>query len=478
MNISTTIRFVFFALLLLATQFLAMAQNGFTDAEAEAIQAFLRENFGNTNAGMVIGLVDERGSRVLAAGKLDNGTRQEVDGDTVFEIGSVTKTFTTLLLQDMVERDEVRLDDPVAKYLPESVKVPARDGKQITLLNLAIHTAGLPRDPSNLTPTRGLPENAFADYNVEKLYAFLSSFALDREPGSKFEYSNVGMALLGHILALKTGTNYEALVVERICRPLKMNSTRITLTPELQARLARGHDKLGKPAPNWDFQVYDGAGGLRSTANDLLKYVSAQAGITQSRLRPLAAKTHVIRHRNSPGTVGDMHGNTAMAWFDQEVYQPPGMELLGHGGGTGGYSAFIGFDKKQRRGVAVLSNHTSHSSEVGWAVLQRLPLTKESGAELVREVVGLGFMFDLDQKTQTLRITKVYPKSSAGQAGLSSGLIIQKINSVPTAGKSSAECFSLLRANGSPKVRLELVNMERKETNTVELTRGKFLTSG
>src|SRR5258708_5411746 len=127
--------------------------------------------------------------------------------------------------------------------------------------------AGLPRDPSNLTPTRGLPENAFADYTVEKLYAFLSSFTLDREPGSKFEYSNVGMALLGHILALKTGTNYEALVVERICRPLKMNSTRITLTPELQARLARGHDKLGKPAPNWNFQVYDGAGGLRSTAN-------------------------------------------------------------------------------------------------------------------------------------------------------------------------------------------------------------------
>src|SRR5204863_1260938 len=201
MNISTTIRFVCFTILLLATQFLAAAQNGFTDAEAEAIQAFLRENFDNTNAGMVIGLVDERGSRVLAAGNLDNGTWQEVDGDTVFEIGSVTKTFTTLLLQDMVERDEVKLDDPVAKYLPESVKVPARDGKQITLLNLAIHTAGLPRDPSNLTPTRGLPENAFADYTVEKLYAFLSSFALDREPGSKFEYSNVGMALLGPRMA-------------------------------------------------------------------------------------------------------------------------------------------------------------------------------------------------------------------------------------------------------------------------------------
>src|SRR6266571_1210805 len=374
MNISTTIRFGCFTILLLATQFLAAAQNGLADAEAEAIQAFLRENFGNTNAGMVIGLVDERGSRVLAAGKLDNGTRQEVNGDTVFEIGSVTKTFTTLLLQDMVERDEVKLDDPVAKYLPEPVKVPARDGKQITLLNLATHTAGLPRDPSNLTPGHGLPENAFADYNVEKLYAFLSSFALDREPGSKFEYSNVGMALLGHILALKTGTNYEALVVERICRPLKMNSTRIRLTPELQARLARGHDQLGKLAPNWEFQVYDGAGGLRSTANDLLKYVSANLGLMPSSLTPLMEQTHVIRHKDT-----STHGDTAMAWMNRGEGYQSGMELLGHAGGTGGYETFIGISKDQRRGVLVLSSRQGglSSETIGWLLLRGVRLSPE-----------------------------------------------------------------------------------------------------
>jgi D-alanyl-D-alanine-carboxypeptidase/D-alanyl-D-alanine-endopeptidase len=125
LTIVTTIRFVCFAILLLAAQFLTAAKNRFTDADVDAIQTFLRANFDNTNVGMVIGLVDERGSRVLAAGRLDNGTSQEVNGDTVFEIGSVTKTFTTLLLQDMVERGEVKLDDPVAKYLPESVKVPA-----------------------------------------------------------------------------------------------------------------------------------------------------------------------------------------------------------------------------------------------------------------------------------------------------------------------------------------------------------------
>src|SRR5437667_2160570 len=393
MNISTTIRFVCFTILLLTTQFLAAAQNGFTDAEADAIQAFLRENFGNTNAGMVIGLVDERGSRVLAVGKLDNGTQQEVNGDTVFEIGSATKTFTTLLLQDMVECDKVKLDDPVAKYLPESVKVPARDGKQITLLNLATHTAGLPRDPSNLTPGHGLPENAFADYTVEKLYAFLSSFTLDREPGSKFEYSNVGMALLGHILALKTSTNYEALVVERICRPLKMNSTRITLTPELQARLARGHDQLGRPAPNWEFQVFDGAGGLRSTATDLWKYVSVNSGLTPSSLTRLLAPTHVIRHKGT-----STHDDTVMAWMNRGQGYQSGMKLLGHAGATGGYETFIGFDKEQRRGVVVLCNQQGGLSPetLGWLLLKGVRLSREIaiGLSASTNAVGIGVTLD------------------------------------------------------------------------------------
>jgi len=473
LNISTTIRFVCFTILLLATQFLAAAQNGFTDAEAEAIQAFLRENFNNTNAGMVIGLVDERRSRVLAAGKLDNGTSQEVNGDTVFEIGSVTKTFTTLLLQDMVERDEVKLDDPVAKYLPEPVKVPARDGKQITLLNLAIHTAGLPRDPSNLTPTRGLPENAFADYTVEKLYAFLSSFALDREPGSKFEYSNVGMALLGHILALKTGTNYEALVVERICRPLKMNSTRITLTPELRARLARGHDQLGRPAPNWEFQVYDGAGGLRSTANDLLKYVSANLGLMPSSLTRLMEQTHVIRHKHTSD-----HGDTAMAWYDRGEGYQSGMELLGHAGATGGYETFIGINKDQRRGVVVLSSRQGGLSPetIGWLLLRGVRLCPEIaiGLSAGTNMVGIGVALDFDSKTRTVQITKVIPDSPASESGLSPGLVVQRIDGVATADKSLTECVGRIRGNPGTKVRLELFDPKLNATNRVELTRRRI----
>jgi CubicO group peptidase (beta-lactamase class C family) len=477
----TIARFVCCAALVLASRLAAAEQNDFIAGSASEITTFLQGSFANTNSCMVIGLVDEHGSRIFSAGKLDNGTTQEVNGDTVFFIGSVSKTFTTLLLEEMVERGEMKLDDPAAMYLPKPVKVPAYQGKAFTLLDLATHTSGLPFNPDNMTGNSA--KEQYETYTTGKMYAFLSGYSLDRAPGTEFRYSNVGMALLGHLMALKAGTNFESLVVDRLCRPLHMNSARITLTPELKARLAMGHDDSGKPSPPWDFQVYSPAGNIHSTANDLLIYASAQAGLAPSRLASLMEKTHLIRFTDSHGAPDipgfGVFGHTAMDWVDRAAYQPPGMELLGHAGGSGSYHAFVGFDQKQRRGVVVLSTANDVSVEaIGWTLLQRLPLKRESANMFAHELVGLGFAYELDKQTQTLRVTKIYSNSPATRAGLSVGFIIQKIDNVPTIGKSIAEDGVLLRAKGSPKVRLELVNPERGETNTVEVTRGKFLTSG
>jgi CubicO group peptidase (beta-lactamase class C family) len=463
------------AALLFAAQFPAEAQNNFTDAEVGGIKAFLQDNFHQTNTCIVIGLVDERGTRIISAGKLDNGTREEVNGDTIFEIGSITKTLTALLSLDMVERGEMKLDDPVAKYLPKSVTVPTHNGKEMTLLSLAEHTSGLPRDPNNLTPTRGLPENAFADYTAERLYGFLSSFTLSRDPGAQFEYSNVGMALLGHVLACKAGTNYESLLVKRICDPLKLDSTRITLTPEQRARLAQGHDQLGKPAPNWEFQVYDGAGGLRSTANDLLKYISANLGLVKSSLTPLMEETHVIRNK---GTA--THGDTAMAWMNRGEGYQSGMDLLGHTGATGGYETFIGFDKEKRRGVVVLCNQQGGMSPetLGWLLLKGVRLNRAIANALspATDTVGVGIALSFDAKTSGILITKVLPDSPASQAGLSAGLIIQTIDDVSTGGKGLTECVGLIRGVAGTKIRLELFDPKQNTTNAVELTRRKIQT--
>src|SRR5258708_20979037 len=151
MSITKTVRFVCYVAPLFAAQFPAAAQNSFTDAEADGIKAFLHDNFRQTNACMVIGLADQRGNRIFSAGKIGNGTDRGVNGDTVFFIGSVSKTFTALLLQDAVERGAMKLDDPVAKYLPTSVKMPTHDGKEITLLDLATHAAGFPINPDNMS---------------------------------------------------------------------------------------------------------------------------------------------------------------------------------------------------------------------------------------------------------------------------------------------------------------------------------------
>ncbi|HSY19193.1 MAG TPA: serine hydrolase [Candidatus Acidoferrales bacterium] len=449
------------------------AQDGFTNDTA--IKQFLHERFDGKKIGMVIGLVDERGSRFFGAGGLDNGTSQEANGDTVFEICSITKTFTTLLLEEMVERGEMRLDDPVAKYLPTTVKVPSRNGKEITLLELATHTSGLPRDVQTMASQN--KSNPF-DYTPEQLYAFLSGYNLPREPGAKFEYSNLGMGLLGHAITLKAEKDYESLVVDRICAPLHMNDTRAVLTPELKARLAAGHDASGKRMANYDFQFQAmvGCGGLRSTVNDLLKYVSAQIGLTSSSLTPLMQKTHEIRHRNSPD-----YGDTGMDWMDRGEIYPTNMQLLGHGGGAGsGYHTFIGFDKKQRRGVVVLCNQLGgiSSETVGWFLLEGVNLTQQITDSLSSgkngELVGIGVKLELDPESRALQITGIVPNSPAAQAGLSAGLMVQKIDDVATTGKNPTLCAALIRGKAGTKVRLELMNPKRNETNTVELMRQKF----
>jgi CubicO group peptidase (beta-lactamase class C family) len=292
------------------------------------------------------------------------------------------------------------------------------------------------------------------------------------DPGTKFQYSNVGVSLLGHVLEIQAGTNFESLVANQICSPLGMSNTSITLPPELKTRLAMGHDEDSKPAKYYHFQVMAGAGALLSTANDMSKYLSATLGFTRTSLYPLMERMQVIRHLDSP----DM-GKTAMPWYDQAVYNPPGTELLGHGGGTGGFSTFMGFDRLHHRGVVVLSNQRSiHSSSVGWRILQSAPLSGLDATTMqpLREYVATGFSFDLEKQTGLVRITKVYSNSPAAEAGLSPGLVIQRINGVTTTGKSVADCMKLIEGPVGTKVRLELVASDASRTNTIELTKMKF----
>jgi CubicO group peptidase (beta-lactamase class C family) len=283
-----------------------------------------------------------------------------LDGNTVFEIGSITKAFTGALLADMVARGEVKLDDPIAKYLPKTVRVPSRNGHQITLLDLATQSSGLPRLPDNLKPAD--VTNPYADYSVAQLYDFLSRYTLTRDPGEKYEYSNLGVGLLGHVLALRAGKSYEELLVERILNPLGMNDTRITLTPSMKSRMAQGFDAQGTPARTWDLPTLAGAGALKSTANDMLKFLAANLDSTSVPLGKVLAQARVPRHdADRPGH------SVGLGWHLVDVYGTP---ATWHNGGTGGFRTFIGMDEARHRGVIVLTNSTNTPDDIGFHILE------------------------------------------------------------------------------------------------------------
>ena len=311
--------------------------------------------------GIVVGLLDGHGRRVVGHGRLAAGDPRVPDADTVFEIGSITKVFTAIVLTDMVEHGEVRLEAPVRDLLGPDARLPSRDGIEITPLHLATHSSGLPRMPDNFDPAD--LENPYADYTEADLMAFLSSHDLTRGVGESVEYSNLGAGLLGHALAVRAGADYETLVTRRVLDPLGMTDTRIELTPSARKRLATGHDLSLEPAANWDIPALAGAGALRSTANDLLSFLEANLGLRESRLDAVLRATHESRRSFEPPST-----DIGLGWLIRTEH---GREILWHSGGTGGYRSFVGLDGEAGTGVVVLSNAAREVTDLGFHLLDR-----------------------------------------------------------------------------------------------------------
>jgi CubicO group peptidase (beta-lactamase class C family) len=310
---------------------------------------------------LVFGVVDGDKSEVVVFGKLDNGTPP--DGDTVYEIGSVTKTFTATVLARAVLAGRLTLDTPVAQLLP-GFKIPSRGGKEITLGELATQHSGLPRLPFNMMPKD--PANPYADYDAAKLKTFLAEYALPRDPGASYEYSNLGFGLLGYALAQFEHTTYGAMVGREILEPLGMTMSGTAFTDAMRAHLAAGHDETGKPAKNWDLDALAGAGAIRSTANNMLRNLRANMGIDPS---PLAAAMKLAQRPRSDMSKKMRIG---LAWITTDK------GIVWHNGGTGGYRSFLGFTADGRRGVVILANTAADVDDLGFATLDAdAPLVPE-----------------------------------------------------------------------------------------------------
>lgn len=324
-------------------------------------------------AGIVLGILDPHGARYFTAGR--SGTARPLDRNSLFEIGSITKVFTGTLLADMTRRGEVSLDDPVATLLPEDVSVPSHDDGPITLGSLAMQNSGLPRLPNNMRPANML--NPYADYGEDQLYEFLSGHQLRRAPGAQFEYSNLGFGLLGHALAREAGMSYEELVRERILAPLGMAETAVTLTPELASRLVSGHNALGEPVPHWDLSVLAGAGALRSSAEDMLKFAAAalRAGPLQEAL------ALAMQPRASAGQPALRIG---LGWVSLGAGADT---IVMHNGGTAGFRTFLGITPASGRAVILLTNSGgAGSDDLALHLLNpALPLAPRAGRGAARQ---------------------------------------------------------------------------------------------
>ena len=301
---------------------------------------------------LVFGVVDGDRSEIVSFGKLDNG--KAPTGDTVYEIGSITKTFTATLLAQDVLSGRVTLDTPVSKLLPDFT-IPSRDGKQITLGEIGTQHSGLPRMPSNFFPKD--PANPYADYDSAKMKAFLAGYQLPRDPGASYEYSNLAFGLLGYALARSNHLSYGELVKQRILDPLGMSMSGTSFTQAMRAHLASGHDENGKPAGNWDFEALAGAGAIRSTADDMLRYLKANMGVKRTSLDP------AMKFAQQPRLAIDNGMRIGLAWITTDK------GIVWHNGGTGGYRSFIGFTTDWRHGVVILTNTAVGVDELGFAVL-------------------------------------------------------------------------------------------------------------
>jgi D-alanyl-D-alanine-carboxypeptidase/D-alanyl-D-alanine-endopeptidase len=311
--------------------------------------------------GIVFGISSPQGRRIVSYGTLSVQDRRKVDGTTAFEIASLTKVFTALVLADMVNRERAMLDAPVSTCLPDGVEVPQHGGKQISFLDLATHTSGLPLRPTNLASQEAL--NKYAGYTVAQLYQALATFELPRDPGLAFEYSNWGFGLLGHALGHCAGKNYEALLAERVTGPLGMRDTMFVPSSALRSRLASAYDAKLRPMPNEELGALNASGGLYSTVDDLLKFVDLFLGRGP---QPLAAAAATMLEPRRPGD--GPRTRMGLGWRVSDI---DGLRILWSSGGADGFRSFMAFNQQASLAVVGLTNGRTNAGvdDIGWHVL-------------------------------------------------------------------------------------------------------------
>jgi CubicO group peptidase (beta-lactamase class C family) len=364
---------------------------------AELVTRHVERDFRqNSRVGLVVGVVSKDQEALIGFGCERLGDASSPNADTVFEIGSITKTFTGILLAQRIERGDLELDDVVGDLLPEGW-APSEAARTITLEHLTTHTSGIPRLPANLLGVANIFGQAFGgdpyrSYSEEDFRAALADVELEFEPGASREYSNFAVGLLGFLLATHNGTDYETLLKSEILKPLGMNRTTITndpwhdehVAPGYRGALTVGQANLAMGSSPWNMPDHlAGCGGIRSTCGDMLRYLKVNMGRLSSPLDAAIRRSHQELYEEYPGRAMGMN------WI-RSKQESIGQTVIWHNGGTGGYRSYLGFTEDGQFGVVVLSNTTNDVDDLGLTILEALarsfgnlkPVTKDGYAKV------------------------------------------------------------------------------------------------
>ena len=312
-------------------------------------------------AGICIAFIKDGKTTTYSYGEVKKGENQLPDADkTFFEIGSISKTFTGILLADEVIKGKMSFDDPINKYLPDSIGKMSYMDVPITLKTLSNHSSGFPRLPMNLYKKGDDANNPYQNYDAGRLFSYLKTFKPYREVGVNYEYSNFAVGLLGTILAQQNQLSYEELLLQKICKPLNLRNTKISLDTTDKNNFAQGVDEKGKATSAWDLNTLAGAGGIRSTTNDMAKFVEANMTKAPKQIQEAIELSQKVSFESGQNIVG-------LGWHiakrkERTIYQ--------HSGGTGGFRTFVGFDKERQIGVVVLSNSAEEVAMIGMGMFK------------------------------------------------------------------------------------------------------------
>jgi len=310
--------------------------------------------------GMTVGFWKDGESAIYGYGETKKGNQQVPDAHTFFEIGSITKTFTATAMVQWLNEKGLSLESPIQPFLPNSIPTLSKDGVMVNFKQMLNHSSGLAYFPSNLNLLLNDDAKELARYSEAKLFDYLEKGKLNATPGTTYEYSNTALGLAGTILARENKMTYGDYLRLKMCEPLGLFETKAQLSAEEKIRMADGH-RGGKKVDLWEsLGALDGAGILRSTTSDLLKYGAVCLNPPNTPLGRAMSTAQVSTLKNAKNLIESVE--VCLGWHQLKTADKTGT-LLFHDGGTGGFNCSLILDKEKKLVLAVCYNSYNGGSK-------------------------------------------------------------------------------------------------------------------